>query len=77
MGIREHKLKTKYNINLREDDFKLTKKNLILLLHLGVIGGIIVGGLGIGGGVILNPGLISLGVIPQVANSTGMLCVMF
>ncbi len=39
--------------------------------------GVISGTLGIGGGVIFNPLLVSLGVPPAVASSTGMYLVMF
>ena len=77
MATIETKLKEKYNINLGEEDFKYTKSNLVWLFVVGVIGGIISGGLGIGSGVILNPALITFGIIPQVANSTGMNCVMY
>ena len=55
LGIKEQKLKRKYNINIGDEDFVFTKKNIILLVLVGVIGGMIAGGLGIGGGVILNP----------------------
>ena len=77
MATKETKLKEKYNINLGEEDFKYTKSNLAWLFVVGVIGGVISGGLGIGSGDILNPALISFGIIPQVANSTGMICVMY
>ena len=55
LGMKEQKLKRKYNINIGDEDFVFTKKNIILLVLVGVIGGMIAGGLGIGGGVILNP----------------------
>ena len=48
-----------------------------LLLLVGFSGGFIAGALGLGGAVIYNPALLSLGVPPKVASATGMYLVLF
>jgi uncharacterized membrane protein YfcA len=61
----EQKLKIKYgNINLVESDIRLTNKNVTVLILLGFIGGILAGALGLGGGVIFNPVLLTMGMPP-------------
>lgn len=42
------------------------------LIAIGFVGGFVAGALGLGGGSIYNPALLSLGVNPKVASSTGM-----
>jgi len=44
---------------------------------LGVCGGISGGCLGIGGGMIFNPILMDMGMLPQVASASGMYLVLF
>jgi len=46
-------------------------------LCYGFLGGWVAGALGLGGGSIYNPALLSLGVNPRVASSTGMYLVLF
>jgi hypothetical protein len=61
----EQKLKAKYgNINLVESDITLNKKNLTVLILLGFMGGMLAGALGLGGGVIFNPVLLTMGMPP-------------
>lgn len=48
-----------------------------MLLLLGFAGGWVAGALGLGGGSIYNPALLSLGVHAQVAGATGMYLVLF
>ena len=43
----------------------------------GFIGGWVSGALGLGGGAIFNPILLSMGVPPSVSSSTGMYMIMF
>jgi uncharacterized membrane protein YfcA len=50
---------------------------LYKLILIGFCGGWVAGGLGLGGGSIYNPALLSLGVNPRVAASTGMYLVIF
>jgi uncharacterized membrane protein YfcA len=47
------------------------------LLVVGFSGGFVAGALGLGGAVIYNPALLSLGVPPKVASATGMYLVLF
>lgn len=61
----EQALKTKYGkINIVESDIEFTNKNLIILTWLGFMGGILAGALGLGGGVIFNPVLLTMGLPP-------------
>ena len=58
-------LKIKYgNINIVESDIIFTKKNLSALILIGFFGGLVAGALGLGGGVIYNPVLLTMGVPP-------------
>jgi uncharacterized membrane protein YfcA len=41
------------------------------------IGGLVSGALGLGGGAIFNPLLLSMGVPPSVASATGMYMILF
>ena len=61
MGIKEQKLKRKYNVNVDLDDFNFTLKHIVQLLCIGVLGGLLSGALGLGGAVIYNPALMTLG----------------
>lgn len=47
------------------------------MLALGFGGGWVAGALGLGGGVIFNPLLMSLGVPPKVSSATGMYMITF
>ena len=47
------------------------------LLGIGFIGGWVAGALGLGGGSIYNPALLTLGVHPKVSGATGMYLVLF
>jgi len=48
-----------------------------MVLGLGFGGGWVAGALGLGGGVIFNPLLMSLGVPPKVSSATGMYMITF
>lgn len=48
-----------------------------MVLALGFGGGWVAGALGLGGGVIFNPLLMSLGVPPKVSSATGMYMITF
>lgn len=61
----EQNLKIKYgNVNLVESDIIFDKRNTTILLLLGFMGGILAGALGLGGGVIFNPVLLTMGLPP-------------
>jgi uncharacterized membrane protein YfcA len=55
----------------------LEGKTLAKLLAFSIIGGWVAGALGLGGGAIFNPLLLSVGVPPKVASSTGMYMIIF
>lgn len=58
-------LKIRYgNVNIVESDIIFNRKNLTILLFLGFMGGILAGALGLGGGVIFNPVLLTMGLPP-------------
>jgi len=71
-------LKIKYgNVNLVESDIILNKKNLVILILLGFMGGLLAGALGLGGGVIFNPVLLTMGLPPQVSGACSLYMVFF
>lgn len=53
------------------------KRKLMKLLFFSYLGGFISGALGMGGGSVFNPLLLSFGVPPQVASATGMYMIIF
>lgn len=48
-----------------------------MLLIMGFFGGWVAGALGLGGGSIYNPALLSLGVSPKVSSASGLYLVTF
>lgn len=70
-------MRRKYNVNYIEGEVIFEGNNLWKLILIGFGGGLVAGGLGLGGGSIYNPALLSLGVNPRVAASTGMYLVIF
>ena len=58
-------------------DLEFEGCTLYTVLGLGFGGGWVAGALGLGGGVIFNPLLISLGVPPRVSSATGMYLITF
>jgi uncharacterized membrane protein YfcA len=77
MNRKEQMLKRKYMINYNEGDVIFEGKSLTKLLCFGFIGGWVAGALGLGGGSIYNPALLSLGVNPRTSGSTGMYLVLY
>jgi len=63
MYIREQKLKLQYG-SLSSSELLLTNDKIIKLLVFSFLGGWISGALGMGGGSVFNPLLLSLGVPP-------------
>jgi uncharacterized membrane protein YfcA len=74
---RDAKIKEKYNKGVVPSDLKFYGSTLIKLLSLSFIGGIVCGALGLGGGTVFNPVLISMGVPPKVSSATGKYMIMF
>jgi uncharacterized membrane protein YfcA len=58
-------------------DLKLEILILLKLMTFAFLGGFMSGALGLGGGAIFNPLLLSLGVLPSVASATGMYMILF
>jgi uncharacterized membrane protein YfcA len=58
-------------------DLVFEGKVLRNVLFLGFGGGWVAGALGLGGGVIFNPLLLSMGVPPIVSSATGMYLITF
>ena len=74
----EQDLKSRYNnINLADSDLKFKGTVLRNVLFLGFGGGWVAGALGLGGGVIFNPLLVSMNVPPKVSSATGMYLITF
>ena len=71
-------MKEKYgNLNLAKSDLIFRGNVLRNVLFLGFGGGWVAGALGLGGGVIFNPMLLSMGVPPKVSSATGMYLISF
>jgi uncharacterized membrane protein YfcA len=70
-------LKKKHGGGLAESDVNLTGGPLIKLVSMSFVGGWVSGALGLGGGSIFNPLLLSMGCPPQVASATGMYMIIF
>lgn len=64
-------------MNLAHNDLIFEGYTLKMVLGLGFGGGWVAGALGLGGGVIFNPLLMSLGVPPKVSSATGMYMITF
>lgn len=74
----EQRLKKEFNnVNLADNDLIFEGHTLRMVLGLGFGGGWVAGALGLGGGVIFNPLLMSLGVPPKVSSATGMYMITF
>ena len=77
ISAREQKLKIKYQVNYKEGEVIYEGKSLVIIILIGFIGGLVAGALGLGGGSIYNPALLSLGVHPKSSGATGMFLVLF
>lgn len=81
MGVRkvksEQALKKKVGRGMGKSDVEFTNKTVGKLVIFATLGGWVSGALGLGGGAIFNPLLLSMGVPPAVASSTGMYMILF
>ena len=73
---REQALKIKMGHPIADGEIRFEGKQLVILLVFAFLGGWISGALGLGGGSIFNPLMISMGVPPTVSTSTGMYMIM-
>ena len=70
-------LKIKHGVNYKEGDVIFEGKALTVVISIGFVGGLVAGALGLGGGSIYNPALLTLGVHPRVSGATGMFLVLY
>ena len=77
MEQQEQEIKRKYAGGLAEGVIDLRGGNLLYLLLFSFLGGFVAGALGLGGGAIFNPLLLSMGVPPKVASASGMYMIIF
>lgn len=70
-------MKIKYDIGIVDSDLRFESKTVMKLTIFAFIGGWVSGSLGLGGGAIFNPLLLSMGVPPKVSSATGMYMIMF
>jgi uncharacterized membrane protein YfcA len=73
----EQTLKKKVGKGMAKSDPNFEGKIVMKLVIFALLGGWVSGALGLGGGAIFNPLLLSMGVPPAVASSTGMYMIMF
>jgi uncharacterized membrane protein YfcA len=73
----EQKLKLKLGAGMAPNDLRLSGPILGKLITFAFLGGFMSGALGLGGGAIFNPLLLSLGVLPCVASATGMYMILY
>lgn len=73
----EQNLKRKARKGMVASDIQFKGKQLFILCFFAFVGGWVSGALGLGGGSIFNPLMISLGVPPLVSTSTGMYMIMW
>jgi len=75
---KEQNLKIKYGrVGMADSDIIFSKQNLLRLLCLGFFGGLIAGALGMGGGVIYNPILLSMGLPPTVVGACALFLICY
>lgn len=72
----EQNMKIKYGAGLCPSDIKI-EGNMVKLVSLSFLGGWVAGALGLGGGCIFNPLLLSMGARPTVASASGMYMITF
>ena len=70
-------LKLKYGLGICHSDIIYTAQTVGKLVVYAFVGGLVSGALGLGGGAIYNPLLLSMGVPPAVSSATGMYMIMF
>ena len=74
---KEYALKVKYGKGLAQSDLHYNAKTVIKLFGVSFLAGWVAGALGVGGGSIFNPILISMGVPPMVSSATGKYMILF
>ena len=75
--MKEQALKEKVGKGLIASDIRFKGKVIRSLVLFSFMGGWVSGALGLGGGAIFNPLLLSMGVPPSVASATGMYLILY
>ena len=75
--MREQEIKEKVGKGLIASDIRFKGKVVYQLILFSFMGGWVSGALGLGGGAIFNPLLLSMGVPPSVASATGMYLILY
>ena len=70
-------MKRDFGNGITEGMIDLRGANLLKLVGFSFVGGWVSGALGLGGGAIFNPLLLSMGVPPKVASASGMYMIIF
>lgn len=70
-------MKSTYGSGLGHSDIKLEGSVMFKLIVFSFLGGWVSGALGLGGGSIFNPLLLSMGCPPKVASASGMYMIIF
>ena len=73
----EQYFKIKYGKGISKSDLKFSPNVVRKLVLVSLAGGWVAAALGLGGGSIFNPVLLSMGIPPAVSSNTGMYLVMF
>jgi uncharacterized membrane protein YfcA len=77
MMIRNYNYKYKLGYGFDSKDLKWTAKKTALVCVTGLVSGIAAGVIGIGGGIIMNPVMLRLGIRPEVSTATSSFMVLF
>lgn len=73
----EQEIRIKYGRGLEAGDIELKPSNILILIIGSIFGGFASGALGMGGGLVFNPLLLSMGVPAKVASHSGIYMVIF
>ena len=74
---KEYNYRKSINYRFLPSDIQWNNKNIVKYSFIGIITGILSGTLGIGGGSILVPLLLTFGIQPFIATSTSLMVVLF
>lgn len=69
--------KTQVNYDFDDADVRWNKDNTLKIGLIAVMTGVAAGALGIGGGIIMNPVLLSIGLRPEVCTATSSFVIVF
>ena len=73
----KHVIKVQYRYDFDTNDLKWKKHTIFLVSFAGFIAGLAAGIIGIGGGLVMNPVMLRLGMRPEVSTATSSFMVLF